>query len=206
RALALVNWVNAQQARDSALRSLNWLTGRPTEIQQGILDAEVAAAQARVEEAQLDWEKRRAGPAQDDLALAEARLTNAAAQLIAAEAALAELEIRAPFDGTVSDVFIRESEWVTMGSPMLLLADLNNLEVETTDLNELDVARIDIGNASTVTFDSLPETVVTGRVVSIAPRADEGTGVNYTVVVELSEIPAKLRWAMTAFVDVEVPE
>ena len=206
RALALVNWVNALQARDSALRNLNWYTGHPTEIQQSVLDAEVAAAQASVAEAELEWEKRKDGPAEDEVALAQARLTNAQVQLLAAEAALAELEIRAPFAGTVSDLYVRESEWITMGSPLLLLADLQNLEVQTTDLNEIDVARLSVGSPSTITFDSLPDTVVSGSVVSIAPRADEGTGVNYTVVIELSEIPDKLRWAMTAFVDVEVAD
>ncbi|MFQ5921922.1 MAG: HlyD family secretion protein [Anaerolineales bacterium] len=206
RAQALVNWVNAQQARDSALRNLNWYTGHPTEIQQGVLDAEVAAAQARVDEAELEWEKRKDGPAEDEVALAEARLTNAQAQLLAVEAALAELEIRAPFSGTLSDLYIRESEWVTMGSPLLLLADLHNLEVQTTDLNEIDVARIQVGGPTTITFDSLPDAAVTGTVVSIAPKADEGSGVNYTVVIELEGIPEQLRWAMTAFVDIEVEE
>jgi multidrug efflux pump subunit AcrA (membrane-fusion protein) len=204
RANALVNWVNAQNARDSALRNLNWYTGHPTEIQQGILDAEVAAAQARVDETELEWEKRKDGPAEDEVALAEARLSNAKAQLLAAETALTELEIVAPFAGTLSELHIRESEWVSIGSPLLLLADLQNLEVQTTDLNEIDVARIQVGSPTTVTFDSLPGAVVTGTVVSIAPKADEGSGVNYTVVIELAEIPEQLRWAMTAFVDVEV--
>ena len=200
------NFAAAVQRYRSALASVNWYKGHPTEIQQEVLDGEVAAAQARLEAAQIEWEKWKDDPAEDEVALAEARLTNAEAQLLVAEAALAEMEIRAPFDGTVSDLYVRQSEWVTTGSRVLLLADLDNLEVETTDLNELDVARIAVGNASTVTFDSLPEMVVAGTVVSIAPKADEGTGVNYTAVIELSEIPDKLRWAMTAFVDVEVPE
>lgn len=146
------------------------------------------------------------GPAGDEVALAEARLSNAQAQLLAAEAALAELVIKAPFAGTLSDLYIHESEWVTMGSPLFLLADLQNLEVQTTDLNEIDVARIRVGGPTTVTFDSLPDTVVMGTVVSIAPKADEGSGVNYTIVIELEDVPEQLRWDMTAFVDVEVDE
>jgi HlyD family secretion protein len=169
-----------------------------------VLDGEVAAAQAQFEAAQIEWEKWKDGPAEDEVALAEARLTNSQAQLLAAEAELAELEIKAPFTGTMSELFVRESEWVTMGSPLFLLADLQNLEVQTTDLNEIDVARIWVGSPTTVTFDSLPDTAVTGTVVSIAPKADEGSGVNYAVVIKLAEIPEQLRWAMTAFVDVEV--
>jgi hypothetical protein len=37
--------------------------------------------------------------------------------------------------------------------------------------------------------------------------ADPGSGgVNYTAVVELDEIPAQVRWGMTAFVDIEVED
>ena len=48
----------------------------------------------------------------------------------------------------------------------LELADLDHLRVETTDLNEIDVARIQIGDTASITFDALPDTVVT---VSSAP-------------------------------------
>ena len=85
-----------------------------------------------------------------------------------------------------------------------MLADLENLRVETTDLNEIDVARIEIGDTAIVNFDALPDVVVEGKVIRVAQKAAEGSGVNYTVVVLLDEIPEKLRWGMTAFVDVEV--
>jgi len=204
RAAALVNWENARQARDAALRNLNWYKGHPTEVQQAVLDAELAVAEARVGDAEREWEKRRSGAAPDELALAEAWLSNAQAQVAAAQAALADLDIRAPFSGTVSEVYIHTSEWIAIGAPLLLLADLAGLQVETTDLSELDVARIQTGDAARVSFDALPDTLVAGTVASIAPKAAEGAGVNYTVVVDLAEIPAQLRWEMTAFVDIEV--
>ena len=78
------------------------------------------------------------------------------------------------------------------------------LDVETTDLNEIDAARVAVGDSVKVTFDALSDVVVIGKVKSIAPKASEGSGVNYTVVVELSEWPETLRWGMTAFVDIEV--
>ena len=40
--------------------------------------------------------------------------------------------------------------------------------------------------------------------ISIAPKASEGYGVKYTVVVKLDDLPEALRWGMTAFVDIEV--
>ena len=110
----------------------------------------------------------------------------------------------APFDGVISQVNINSSEWVAPGSPVLLLADLEHLQVETTDLGEIDVAQIVEGDTAVITFDALPDLVLEGTVVSIAPKAAEGSGVNFPVILELSEIPPALRWGMTAFVDIEL--
>jgi len=144
------------------------------------------------------------GPDPDEVSLAEERLDNAETQLAAAEAALGDLELRAPFAGTVSEVYVRLSEWVSTGQPVLLLADLGELRIETTDLSEIDVAQIEVGDAATIAFDALPDVIVSGRVVRIATKAATGSGVNYPVVLELDEVPRQLRWGMTAFVDIEI--
>jgi hypothetical protein len=85
----------------------------------------------------------------------------------------------------------------------LVLADLGNLLLETTDLNEIDVSQIHLGGTATVTFDALPEQVVECTVIHIAPKATEGAGVNYTVTLEMENIPEGLRWGMTAFIDLQ---
>jgi multidrug resistance efflux pump len=204
RALARSNLAAARQQRDSILRQLNWYTGYPDEIEQGILDADVIYAEARVAEAERQLEKLQDGPDPDALELAQARLDNAEVQVSAARAALTDLELSAPFAGTVTRLYLRPNEWLIPGQPVLLLADLAKMYVETTDLNEIDVARVQVGDTVIVTFDALPEVVVNGIVTRIADKASEGSGVNYTVLIELDEIPADVRWDMTAFVDIEV--
>lgn len=166
----------------------------------------VEVAKANLEKARDDHELWKEGPDPDDVTVAEARLTNAEAARGAAQAALKDLELRAPFDGTVSELNIRPGEWVNPGEPVLLLADLENLRIETTDLNEIDAARVNVTNPTIVTFDALPSVVIGGVVKSIAPKAAEGSGVNYTAVIEMEEWPETLRWGMTAFVDIEVEE
>jgi HlyD family secretion protein len=206
RALALSNLAAARQKRDSILRNLNWYTGHPTEIEQALLDGEVAVAEARLAEAEAEWDRVKDGPDPKALELGEARLATAKALVKAAEAALDQLELTAPFAGTVSEVHIRSNEWVAPGQPVILMADLQNLRVETTDLNEIDMAQVDIGDEVIVTFDALPDVVVTGRVVQIAPKAAEGSGVNFPVVIEIEKIPESVRWGMTAFVDIQITE
>jgi multidrug resistance efflux pump len=207
RALALSNLSAARQRRDAIIRRLNWYKGFPTEIEQAILDAEVAEAEARLATAEREYEKVKDGPDPEAVELAEARLANAEAAVQAAEQALDDAELRANFNGTVSEVYVREGEFVAPGQPILVMADLENLKVETTDLNEIDVAQIEIGNTATVTFDALPDVSLQGTVTYIAPKASEGTGVNYPVEIRLDDkLPQDVRWGMTAFVDIELQQ
>ena len=165
---------------------------------------ELQVAQAKLEEARRDYDILKRGPKPEELAVAQARLENAQASLSAAEAALEDLELKATFNGTISELDVRVGEWVTPGQPVLVLANLQDLRIETTDLNEIDAARVEPGDAVIVTFDALPDVQVKGTVESIAPKASPGTGVNYTAVVVIDEWPESLRWGMTAFVDIEV--
>ena len=230
RANLLARYAAAQQSYDAAVRNLNALQGTANEVDIAVAEADLAAAQAQLIRAQREWERVQDGPSQaevarleaeiaaaerdyadyqngpdpDDVALAEAQLANAEAQLAAAEAALENLELRAPFDGRVSQISIHANEWVNPGQTVLLLADMSELQVETTDLNEIDVARLQLGDTAIIAFDALPETVIEGTVARISPKSAEGSGVNFPVTLELSEIPPELLWGMTAFVDVEI--
>jgi multidrug efflux pump subunit AcrA (membrane-fusion protein) len=228
RASLLARKAAAQQAYDDAVRHLNALLGTGSEADIAVAHANLIAAQAQLVEARRTYERVMAGPAEGDIALleaqiakalrdyednragpdaltlaaAQARLANAEAQLAAAQAALADLQLLAPFDGTISELNINPSEWVSPGVPVIVIADLGNLLVETTDLSEIDVARIAAGDTVLVTFDALPDAIA-GVVTSISPKAAPGSSVNYTVRIALEDLPAGLRWGMTAFVDVD---
>ena len=83
----------------------------------------------------------------------------------------------------------------------MTLADLSSLRVETTDLSERDVAKIHIGQPTTIYVESL-DIEVPGQIVRIAPQAKiVGGDVTYTVVIELDDQPVDLRWGMTVEVD-----
>lgn len=169
----------------------------------------VRAAQANLEDARADYAIWQVGPDPKDVAVVQARIDNAQAALEAAQNRLDDIELRAPFSGVISEINVRVGEWVQPGTPgvfVATLADLGHLRVETTDLNEIDAARVAVGASASVTFDALPGVEVHGVVKSIAPKAAEGSGVNYTAIIELDEIPALLRWGMTAFADIAVSE
>ncbi|HUV27059.1 MAG TPA: HlyD family efflux transporter periplasmic adaptor subunit [Anaerolineales bacterium] len=164
---------------------------------------ELALLEAQIEKGQRDFETFSAGPDPEDVALTEVRIANAEAQLAAAKAAIADRELLAPFEGVISAVHVNPGEWVAPGSPVLLIGGLDHLQVETTDLSEFDVAKIMVGDPAIITFDSLPDLEIQGAVTRIAPKSSGGSGVNFPVIIELGEVPAALRWGMTAFVDIE---
>ena len=161
--------------------------------------------------------------ADEKLALTTAQLDNVKRELtrlqnlqtspdvIAAQTRVAAIEsiinqssLVAPFAGTVVELYMNSGEMVSPGAPILLLADLSTLQVKTTDLNEVDVARVQIGDPVKVTFDALPDITVTGKVTEIALKNAPGSGVYFNVTIALDEIPEALRWGMSAFVEIQV--
>ena len=166
RALALSNYASAQQSYDSALRNLNWYTGHPTEIQQAQLDAEVALAEAKVAEAEREYERLKDGPDPDEVAMAELQLTNAEAALAESQRNLEESIIVASMDGTVLAVTAEVGDDVSKS--FITLADLDQLYLEIF-LDEMDMDKIDVDYEVEVFFDALPDRVFTGRVVQVDP-------------------------------------
>ena len=196
----------AQQKVDQINYDLNWLLGGPDKNEVAQADAAIVVAQSKLDDAQREYDLLKKGPDPVELKVATTRIANAQAQLAAAQKALDELELRAPFSGVVSYPRVHAGEYLTYGQPAMQLVDPSTLLVETTDLSETDVTRIKPGDLATITFDALPDVSVPGKVVSIGTRVSSGSGVNFTVTIGLNKVPDGLRWGMTAFVVIIVPE
>jgi len=172
-------------------------------IQLEIAEARWRAAQEVLDLAQTEYDATLDGPDVDQLALAEAGLEAAIKQKEAALEQIENLILTAPFAGVITETRINEGEWASPGQPVILLADLDSLRVKTTDLNEIDVINIEVGYLTEITFDAIPDEVFSGEIIEISIKATDGLGVNYTVVIELDEIPDGARWGMTVFVDID---
>jgi multidrug resistance efflux pump len=170
-------------------------------------DAAVDAAMAGRDGARAQLDLLKAGATAEQIAVTEAGISQAQAALDAAMLALERTEVRAPFAGTIGSVDARVGELIVPGRLLVTLGDLSTLRVETTDLDEIDVAKVTEGQQVDVSFDALAEVVFVGEITRISPMAAPGSGgVNYTVVIKLDDVDPAVRWGMTAFVDVEVEE
>jgi multidrug resistance efflux pump len=197
RAQAFSQLAAAQQKVDQNQWNLDWLLSRPDEMEIKQADAAIAVAQAKLDTAQREADRLKNGPDSEALALAKARLDNAQAQVTAAQAALADLEVKAPFAGIITKVNVHTGEWIVPGQPILVLVDLEHLQIETTDLSERDVPKVQVGQSVTVSVKALNQNL-TGRVKAIAPLADTlGGDVVYKTTIDLDTIPAALRAGMS---------
>ena len=197
KAEALSALAAVRKARDRAQANLNYLLSIPDAEEVGKADAELAVADAEMKAAQREFDRLKDGPDPAALAMAEARLENAAAQLAAAEAALKDLEIAAPIGGTVVKVNVHAGDGIAPGQPVLLLADLATLRVETTDLSERDVPQVTVGQPVAVIVVPLDE-IIAGSVVEISPVADVlGGDVVYKATIALNTQPEGLRAGMS---------
>ncbi len=165
--------------------------------------AEAALDLARLQVDQLppDATPGQVESAQAEMRLAEAELELARSTLSEALIALRQTELRAPFTGTVAAVSVEPGEQAAAGAPLVTIGDLTGWFIETTDVSELEVVRIAVGDPATITIDALPDLVLTGRVERIQVRGttDDG-GVMFAVAVRPDEHHPVLRWNMSATV------
>ena len=174
------------------------------DLLSAINPTDVAAAEAEVRRAQAQFDLLAADPRPEAIAAAEAETSAAQATLAQARIALAETELAAPFAGTIAALDARVGEHVGIGNPVVQLADLATLQIETDDLTELSVVRVRKGAPATVTFDALPGLTLAGQVIRIKPLGENKQGdMTYTVVIQPEQLDNRLRWNMTAAVAIE---
>lgn len=159
----------------------------------------LARAQLQLELVPEDASPAQLETAQAEVRLAEAELALAQSRLVEAEVALRQTELRAPFAGSVISIDVAIGEQATAGQPIITIADISSWFIETTDLGEIDVVRIAVGDRATITFEALPDLVLGGSVERIQVRGTNDLGgVVFAVVIEPDSHPPNLRWNMTA--------
>lgn len=149
------------------------------------------AALATEAEAKYQYEISLGGPNADQLAIAKANLD-------AAKDALSTYVIVAPFSGMVADVNIKAGEQVTPDTRIVSLIDDSGWYVETTDVTELEVVNLTVGQSVTLRPDALPELELTGTVEEISNAFTQSGGdILYTVRIRVDGSDPMLKWGMT---------
>ena len=176
------------------------------EAEASLRRAEAAAQRAAAELEHLpdDATPGQIEIAQTDLRLAQADIELAEATLTGAQTALRQTELRSPIAGTVASIAISPGELAFAGTTVITVADMSSWLIETTDVSELEVVRIAVGDTVDLTFAALPNLVLSGRVDRIQVRGTGESGqVQFAVVIRPDEHLSRLRWNMSVQVRIE---
>ncbi len=201
RAAATTNLYNAQKAYNTALWNLEWFTNTPEGDEVNLAKANLDAAAAALQDAQWYASELKGESVPADATGAQlAKLQQARDNLKAAQDRLEHTRLIAPFSGTVITVNLAAGEYVVPGQAVISLSDVTNLQAETTDLSERDVAHVSVGQKASIYIEAL-NVEVNGHVTAISPVANTlGGDVVYKTTIVLDELPEGVRAGMTVTV------
>src|SRR5271165_3000760 len=198
-----LDWTRAQGLYKDALIAKSEYDSQKAAHQTAV--AGLAQAQARVAQAK----------AQKDSA--DRRISQAGANLTHAADVLQKTAYKAPYDGVITNLPVREGETVVMGiqnapgSTLMTLADMSVITAEVK-VDETDIVNVQMGQPAQVTIDAIPKKIFKAVVTEIGDNAIvRSTGVStsqqatssqeakdFKVVVTLQDPPEGLRPGLSA--------
>ncbi|MEZ2353004.1 efflux RND transporter periplasmic adaptor subunit [Caballeronia sp. RCC_10] len=140
--------------------------------------SQVLAPHGAMSASQFDADRARYDKARASINSEQAAILSAQANARAAQVAVDQTVIRAPFDGVVLEKHANVGDNITPFSSasdskgaVVTIADMKTLEVEA-DVAESNIARIKVDQPCEVQLDALPDTRFAGRVSRIVPTVD----------------------------------
>jgi RND family efflux transporter MFP subunit len=129
--------------------------------------AELALFDDEIADEELRAERRRLARARSGLAAAEVGVREA-------ELNVERATVKAPFAGAVANLTIVQGDRLSQRDSIAEIVDLSRIKIGVQVL-ETEVPYLEEGREARVTLSAFPDTVLTGRVVSINPVVDPRT-------------------------------
>lgn len=192
---------------------------------QGLFQAQLIA-KSEYDMRKAAWESADSGQAQAVARIAQAkaqkesadrRISQIRANLTRASDVLQKTVYSAPYDGTITNLPVREGETVVVGiqnspgSTLMTLADMSVITAEVR-VDETDIVNVRLGQPAEVSIDAIPKKIFKAVVTEIGNNAIvRSTGVStsqqtsasqeakdFKVVVTLQDPPVNLRPGLSA--------
>ena len=151
--------------------------------------ADLSAVQARHDAAVQELKKARTGARAEDIAAAKARIKQLKASIKAAEYALGDTVLRAPFDGIINQKPVENFEAVAPGQHIVSLLDFSTVDVHT-DIPEEMVLKRKSFNKIAVVLDAYPRRIFQSTIKELGLKTDQANQ-SFPLAVSLS-MPADL--------------
>lgn len=187
-----------QLSRDEVL----FRAGAISEQQLQDSRTKVELSQQQFTAAKEKLESLRRAPDKEDVEVARAELAQAEANLNAIRDQVNSVTVKAPIDGTVTDVKVQANDIVNESTTLVVVADLSKMKA-VIPVNEIDIPKIAPGQAVSITLDALPGQRFEGRVSSVGYEGQVRDNiVTYEVIASIPNSDGKLKGGMTADVTI----
>ncbi len=140
-------------------------------VKEGPRTEDIAQAKAALSEAQARLELAKNGPRQETIQQARAHVEQAKQVQALADTRLGYAEIHAPTSGIVLADHVESGEYVTPGTPVVTIGDLEHVWLRAF-IDEADLGRVKIGQSVSVYTDSFSEKPYSGRISFISSEAE----------------------------------
>ena len=187
------------------------------EAQRKQYEAELEDAQTRLLQIEETTEEEKELTIHSEVS-AQASLLQAQSQLDSQKERYDWTTVKAPMAGTITQLIVEEGEIITSGrsafsrgEAIMRIADLDQMIVRT-QINQVEIGKIDEGQRAEITVDSYPGRVFPGRVSEISPSAtrrgpqNQSSVITFEVDIEVIGSPPELLPGMSADVDIIVFE
>jgi HlyD family secretion protein len=162
---------DARDKRDAAAQRAESARQHLTMLEEGTRVEDVNAAEARYKQAEAAAELMRKGFRREDIETARGRLAEAQGHVAELDAQLREAELTAPADAVVETVSVRPGDLVPAGRIVMTMLESSQLWVKVY-VPETELARVHLGQQSTVRVDSFGGRAFAGHVGMIASEAE----------------------------------
>lgn len=160
-------------------------------VDDEVISANVLTAEANYTQFEKDIERltrlsEENAIAKHDLEQATIGLKKAKADLINARKALNNTSIKAPISGFINNDFVTEGQLLGGGSPVCEIVNNSTLKLNIK-ITEFEVYKIKIGQDVSVHLTAFPEKTFSGRISSIAEKADAAMKFNVEIILNNDE-------------------
>ncbi len=167
-------------------------------IQRTIEDSHDAFVNAErsIEEKELSLAQLKDGPDNLDIRAKRIEIQQKEDALFTAKQTVDDHFIRAPFDGIIAQVDAKKGNSVSSGTTLATL--ITKQKIAEIILNEIDVAKVKIGQLTTLSFDAVEDVTLTGKVVEIDTLGTVTLGiVTYGIKIAFDTQDERIKPGMT---------
>lgn len=144
-------------------------------LKDGAEAADIVAARETLKERELSLAKLKSAPLELDIRAKKIAIQQKQDDLLQAQKNLADYNIRAPFDGIITNVNAKKGDSVSSGTALAAL--ITKQKIAEIILNEIDVAKVALEQKANITFDAVSDLNITGQVAEVDALGTTSQGV-----------------------------